>query len=344
LSERPPYMRRIEATGGGLRRWWLYTLLRMVSRRSSYLEANIRALRAEQEKWDARLARPDQDARHTPVRGADFRGEWLDWSESDRSRIILYLHGGAFLFHWPRLYTGLLESWCLPLQARALMVDYRLAPEFRFPAAVDDCLAAYRWLRAQGYASSDIVLAGDSAGGNLALATLQRLHALAEAQPACAVLLSGAFDFTLSSRSLIINDGQDPILSFAELALVRGFYASPEQYLDPRVSPLFGEFSGLPPLFFQVGERELLLDESTRAAARAHAAGTTVELEIWERMAHGFQALPLPEAQCAADHVVGFIERHAAWKRARRATTLAAAPSPRRGKHSEGGAHEPALG
>jgi epsilon-lactone hydrolase len=314
-------MRRIQVADGVLRRWWLHTLVRMVSRRTSYLDTNIAALRLEQNKWDARLARPDQNVRRTPVHGADFSGEWLDWSDGDRSRIILYLHGGAFLFHWPRIYTGLLRSWCVPLQARALMVDYRLAPEYRFPAALDDCLAAFRWLRAQGYASSDIVLAGDSAGGNLALATLQRLHALGEAQPTCAILLSAAFDFTLSSRSLVTNDGRDPMFSFAELATVRGFYASPEQYLDPRVSPLFGEFSGLPPLFFQVGERELLRDESTRAAARAYAAGTTVELEIWEHMGHGFQALPLSEAQSAAAHVVAFIERHTSWTRTRRAAT-----------------------
>ncbi|HUI60520.1 MAG TPA: alpha/beta hydrolase [Steroidobacteraceae bacterium] len=316
------YLRRIEVPGGTIRRWWLHAFLRMSSRRASYLDANIGALRLEQRKWDERFARPDQNARHTLVRGADFAGEWLEWADSDPSRVILYLHGGAFLFHWPRIYAGMVGSWCTPLRARALLVDYRLAPEFPFPAAADDCLAAYRWLHGQGYSAPDVVLAGDSAGANLALVTLQRLHALGEALPACVVLLSAGLDFTLSGRSVVANDGRDPMFSLAGLAALRSFYAPPEQYLNPAVSPLFGDFSGLPPLLFQVGERELLLDESTRAAARAHAAGVTVELEIWERMGHGFQALPLPQAQSAADHVVAFVERHAGWKASRSTTRL----------------------
>ncbi len=297
----------------------------------SYLDANIEALRVDQSKWDARLARCDQNARHTPVRAADFAGEWLDWPNSIPSRIILYLHGGAFLFHWPRIYAGLVGSWCMRLGARALLVDYRLAPEFPFPAAADDCLAAYLWLRAHGYSSSDIVLAGDSAGGNLALVTLQRLRARGEQLPACAVLLSPPVDFTLSSRSLYANDGRDWMFNIAELGVLRGFYAAPEQYLNPGVSPLYGEFSGLPPLLFQVGERELLLDESTRAAARAYAAGATVELEVWECMGHGFQALPLPQAQSAGDHITAFIERHASWKAAQ--SSVAPMHRPRSGSH-----------
>jgi epsilon-lactone hydrolase len=308
------YVRRVEVPRGTIRRWWLNTVLRMTSRRTSYLEANIEALRLEQRKWDTRLARPDQNARHTRVEGADFAGEWLDWADSKPSRVILYLHGGAFLFHWPRIYAGMVASWCTRLRARALMVEYRLAPEFPFPAASNDCLGAYQWLRAQGYSPSDIVLAGDSAGANLALGTLQRLRALGEALPVCAVLLSGGLDFTLSGRSVVANEGRDPMFNLAGLAVLRSFYARPEQYLNPGVSPLFGEFSGLPPLLLQAGERELLLDESTRAAARAHAAGVTVELEIWKHMGHGFQALPLSQAQAAADHVIAFIERHASWK------------------------------
>jgi monoterpene epsilon-lactone hydrolase len=144
-------------------------------------------------------------------------------------------------------------------------------------------------------------VAGDSAGGNLALVTLQRIHSAGEPMPACVVLLSAGVDFTLSSRSMITNEGSDPMFDLAELVAMRGFYAPPERYLDPDVSPLFGNFTGLPPLLFQVGDLEVLLDESTRAAARAHEAGVPVEVEIWESMGHVFQALGV----CADGRRVG---------------------------------------
>jgi alpha/beta hydrolase fold/Protein of unknown function (DUF3417) len=173
--------------------------------------------------------------------------------------------------------------------------------------------AAYRWLLAQGHDPRSIVVAGDSAGGNLALVTLQRIHAAGEPMPACAVLLSAGVDFTLSSRSMVTNEGSDPMFDLPALVAMRSFYAPPERYLDPGVSPLFGNFTGPPPLFFQVGSREILLDESTRAAARAQEAGVPVEVEIWENMGHVFQALPLPQAQAAVEHIARFVETHAGW-------------------------------
>jgi acetyl esterase/lipase len=112
---------------------------------------------------------------------------------------------------------------------------------------------------------------------------------------------------------MITNEGSDPMFNLAELVAMRGFYAPPERYLDPGVSPLFGNFTGLPPLLFQVGSLEVMLDESTRAATRAHAAGVTVEVEIWESMGHVFQALPLPQARAALEHIARFVESHARW-------------------------------
>jgi monoterpene epsilon-lactone hydrolase len=129
-----------------------------------------------------------------------------------------------------------------------------------------------------------------------------------------ASILSAGVDFTLSSRSMVTNDGSDPMFDLAELVALRGFYAPPESYLDPGVSPLFGNFAGLPPLLFQVGAVEVLLDESTRAAARAHAAGVAVEVEIWEHMWHVFQALPLPQAGAALERIARFVGMHAGWQ------------------------------
>jgi acetyl esterase/lipase len=251
--------------------------------------------------------------RHTPLADAGFAAEWIDCAGGCPERVILYLQGGAFMFRWRGVYTAMIARWCKRLKARALMVDYRLAPEYPFPAATNDCHAAYGWLLAQGYDPKNIVLGGDSAGGNLALVTLQRIGGANQPMPACAVLLSAGVDFTLSSRSMVLNEGSDPMFDLSELVMMRGFYAPPERYADPWVSPLFGDFAGLPPLLFQVGSREVLLDESMRAAARANAAGVTVAVEIWKNMGHVFQAMPLPQAKAALGRIARFVTQHTHW-------------------------------
>ena len=311
----PAYARRMAVPGGTLRRRWLHGWLRLTAKRMALLDADIARLRAQILRWDERLARPDPAVRLAPVAGAAFQGDWLDVPQSRPQRVLLYLHGGAFMFRFPRVHTALVARLCRRIGARALMVDYRLAPESPFPAAADDCDAAYRWLVAGGFPAAGIVIGGDSAGGNLALVTLQRIRSRGEPGPACGVLLSPAVDFTLSSRSLVTHEDSDPMFRLAGLMAMRGYYASPERYLDPGVSPLFGEFAGLPPLLFQTGGIEMLLDESARAAARAQAAGVAVELEIWEHMAHVFQALPLPQAAAALDRLAEFIARHTGWTR-----------------------------
>jgi len=241
--------------------------------------------------------------------------EWIEVPETHPDRVFLYFHGGAFIFRFPALHAGMVASWCRRLGARALMVDYRLAPEYPYPAAVEDCHAAYRWLLAQGCNSHDIVIAGDSAGANLALATLHRIKMAGEPQPACAVLLAPVVDFTLSGKSMVINARRDSMLSLADFVSFRALYSSPERYLDPSVSPLFGDFTGLPPLLFQAGSHEMAVDESTRAAAKAHASGVHVELELWHRMPHVFQTIAaLPQAAQAAEHVRRFVAKHAGWR------------------------------
>jgi acetyl esterase/lipase len=309
----PPYIQRISSRGGELKRAWLYSLLRLTSKGTSFVDADIGALRAEQRKWDARLARIDPRVRRSPVDIAGISAEWIDAPDSQSNRIILYLHGGSFMFRFPGIYTAMVARWCLRLKARSLMVDYRLAPEHPYPAARDDCYSAYRWLLGQGHDPRNIVMAGDSAGANLALVTLQRIRDAGEPLPACVVLLSAGVDFTLSSPSMITNESRDPMLDLSELVAMRAYYAPPERYLDPGVSPLFGDFKGLPPMLLQVGSLEVLLDESTRAAARAHEAGVAVTVEIWEEMGHVFQALPLPQAGAALEHIAGFLEAHAGW-------------------------------
>jgi len=312
-SALPDYARVISHPGGRWRRWWLHAMLRLTAKRMHIIDADIGHLRAQQAAFDLKFGRIDPEARSTRVDCAGAPAEWIDVPASRPDRVLLYLHGGAFMFRFPRTHPGMAARWCKRLSARALMVDYRLAPEHRFPAAPDDCHRAYRWLLAQGVDPRRIVIAGDSAGGNLALVTLQRIKTAGEPMPACAVLLSPAVDFTLSGRSLVTNERRDPMFSLAGLIALRSLYASPEQFLDPSVSPLYADYAGFPPLLFQVGDMEVLRDESVRAAARAHAAGVKVELEIWKDMAHVFQALPLPQAEAATDRIVRFIGRHTGW-------------------------------
>jgi acetyl esterase/lipase len=299
--------------GGNWRRWWLHATLRLTAKRMRVVDADVATLRAQQAAFDARFGRLDPEARQSPVDCDGAAAEWIDVPESRPDRVLLYLHGGAFMFRFPRTHPGMAARWCRRLGARALMVDYRLAPEHRFPAAPDDCHRAYRWLLAQGVDPRCIAIAGDSAGGNLALVTLHRIKAAGEPMPACAVLLSPAVDFTLSSKSLVTNERRDPIFALSALVALRGLYASPQHYLDPSVSPLYADYSGFPPLLFQAGDLEVLRDESMRAAERAHAAGVQVELEIWKDMAHVFQALPLPQAGAATRSIVRFIRRHTGW-------------------------------
>lgn len=271
--------------------------------------ARLRTRNARFERWFVRV---DPALRRSLVEAGGVHAEWIEAPESRSDRILFYLHGGAFSLRFPQVHAALTGRWCRRLQARALLPDYRLAPEYPYPAALDDCANAYRWLCGQAD-PRQIVCAGDSAGANLVLALVHRLKAQGEPLPRCAVLLSAVVDFTLSSPSLITNSGRDPMFTLEKIVGLRQHYATPERFLEPGLSPLFGDFTHFPPLLFQVGELEMLRDESLRAAARAYAVGVRVELEIWRHMTHVFQTLPLPQAALADERIARFIERHAGW-------------------------------
>lgn len=307
-----PYVHLRAAPGGGIKRWLLHLVLRIGARNSQISVDDIVRLRRHNEIFDRRFGKIDPALRRTPLQAGGVTAEWIEAPESRADRVLFYLHGGAFCLRFPRTHAAMVGRWCRRLGARALMVDYRLAPEHRYPAAVDDSVAAYRWLLSQVDARQ-VVIGGDSAGGNLALALLHRLKAEGSSLPRCAVLLSPVVDFTLSSPSLLTNGARDPMFTLAKLAAFRQLYAEPEKFLEPTLSPLFGDFKGFPPLLFQVGEIEMLRDESLRAAARAHRAEVQVEVDVWRAMAHVFQALPLPQATVAEARIAAFIARNAGW-------------------------------
>jgi epsilon-lactone hydrolase len=318
----------------------LSTLLRVASRGRLRQDADLLALRQRYEALDARHAPAVPGMVREAVQCDGIGAQWISVPESRPDRTLLYLHGGSFAFRFPSTHAAFAARLCRLLGARALLPDYRLAPEHPFPAAPDDCHAAYRWLLGRGDSPDNVVLVGDSAGGCLALVTLHRARKANEPQPACAVLLSPAVDCTFDSHSMVDNEGRDPLFRLSDLLVLRRHYVpSPHLYTHPEVSPLFADFGGFAPLLLQAGSSEMLRDEAVRTAHKAHAAGVDVELELWPDAPHVFQVAPfLPESARALQHIAAFVAARTGWSLVAPATdtsvrqTLATIASP----HSNG--------
>ncbi|WP_170319283.1 alpha/beta hydrolase [Polyangium spumosum] len=266
----------------------------------TYLRANAptSTTPADMRAWFVSMMRvtpPPAEARLEPS-ACDVPASWITPPGVDPGRVLLYLHGGGYIIGSPETHLETIFRLAQASGARALAVDYRLAPEHAWPACREDAVAAYRWLLAQGVAPSRVAIAGDSAGGGLTLSTLLALRDAGLPLPACAAFLSPWVDFTLSGPSSKTNGAQDPLVDPSNLALMAGAVL---QGNDPaKSSPLFAELGGLPPLFVQVGTAEVLLDDSHRLVDRVKAAGGEAVLDAWQHMIHGFQAFPtfLPEA------------------------------------------------
>lgn len=238
--------------------------------------------------------------------------EWLVPTAGPTERVILHFPGGAFLTRFVRAERLLLGRMCRAANARGRLVFYRLAPEHPYPAGLEDCLEAYRQLLERGVSPECIMVSGMSAGGCLALALLLAARDQGLPLPAGAVLMSPATDLTdgADADSRTANAARDAVLSLDRGEDIRRLYLGGRTDLvdHPWVSPVFGDYSGLPPLFFQVGSTEILLDDSRRCAERAQAAGVRAEVEVWDRMPHGWQALSFaPESGRAIARLVDFI-------------------------------------
>ncbi|MEK6348835.1 MAG: alpha/beta hydrolase [Burkholderia sp.] len=242
-----------------------------------------------------------------------LRGEWLEPVDVTPAAAptLLYFHGGGYYFCTPATHRPLVFGLAARAKARTFSSDYRLAPEHPFPAAHDDALAAYAALLEAGVDPASIVVAGDSAGGGLALALLVALRDRGAPLPAGAVLFSPWTDLAATGATLVTNDGADPMFAGAALARAARLYVGDASATDPYVSPLYADPAGLPPLLIQAGSTEVLLDDSRRFAERAQAAGVEVELQVWPRMPHVWQmAVPfVPEARRALDDAAAFVRR-----------------------------------
>ena len=246
---------------------------------------------------------------HKEISTNGVAAEWLTPPEIDKDKVILYFHGGGYLMGSPRTHRSLV--WRIARQAKtsSLVIDYRLAPENPYPAALEDAVASYTWLLEQNVRPPKISVMGDSAGGGLALALLLKLQERGLTLPGCAVVLSPWTDLTCSSPSIERMSDTDPILNGDKLRVGAGCYAGETDLKTPFLSPLFGNFHRLPPLLIQVGSDEMLLDDSLRFAEKAREAGHPVELEVWERMIHVWHYLAryVPEGRQAIERIGRFV-------------------------------------
>ncbi|MCK1640929.1 alpha/beta hydrolase [Bradyrhizobium sp. 157] len=229
------------------------------------------------------------DVECEPVDCAGVAGEWSIAPGSDTSRVLLYFHGGGYCSGSIVSHRRLVTEAGRAARTRTLAIDYRRAPEHPYPAAHEDALTAWHFLRKQGIAAASIAVGGDSAGGNLTLGLLDRLRAASEELPACIWLVSPWTDLTMSGRTLLTKDAIDPLIRKAYLAELANAYAPPPiDRRDPLISPLFADLTGFPPALIQVGSAETLLADATRLAEAAGAADVDVTLQIWPHMIHAW--------------------------------------------------------
>ncbi|MGQ0385028.1 MAG: alpha/beta hydrolase [Gammaproteobacteria bacterium] len=245
--------------------------------------ARVRALVA---RTAPLLARREQYEASVPFPVGEANAWWVQPAGGASGAVILYLHGGGFVASSRALHEPMLAAICRESGGRGLMVDYRLAPEHPFPAAVEDCFAAWEFLLTSGVDPGRIVIAGDSAGANLAVNTALRTRDDGLPQPAALVLLSPLLDLSFSGGSMRRNDGIDPMFRASSARALQSYYGAGMDPEDPRLSPLFGRLSALPPALVLAGSSELLLDDAVRFGARVPGA----RVEVWHDLPHVFPA------------------------------------------------------
>jgi epsilon-lactone hydrolase len=234
--------------------------------------------------------------------------DWVIPLNSPTDQVLLYLHGGGFVLGMtpPHLQMGAYLAQKMGM--RVLMVDYRVAPDHPFPAALDDCVTVYRWLLRRGISAQNIGMAGDSAGGNLTITSLMKLRDSGDRLPAAAACLSPVADLTDRGRL-----DKDPLLPLKATRFYTASYVGQSDDRDPLISPVFGNWHGLPPLLVHVGEDESLRDDAVRIAILAKSAGVEVRLEIYPHMWHVWQInLALPQAVQSLDDIAQFLKAHLA--------------------------------
>lgn len=264
--------------------------------------------------WDDLFAnvKPTVGAKTEKVDAGGVRAEWITAPGAAADRAILYFHGGGYVLGSIHSHRDMCERLSRAAQARVLVLDYRLAPEHPFPAAVEDARAGYRWLLQQGFQPKRIALAGDSAGGGLTFAALLALKQHGDPMPACAAPLSPWVDLEGLGESMVTKAEDDPMVHKPMIEQMGKTYVPNGDLRNPLAAPLYGDLRGLPPLLIQVGARETLLDDAVRMSDKAKKAGVPVELEVWDGLIHVWQifASRLDEGEQAIQKIGAFVRKH----------------------------------
>jgi acetyl esterase/lipase len=261
----------------------------------------------------APIAPPPDDVAITEVDAGGCSALWHDAEGGLQDRVFVYMHGGGYVVGSAARSAAFASYLAKILGCRVLNLDYRLAPQHPHPAPVHDAGKAYRWLLGSGYTPGHIAVSGDSAGGGLALATLLHVRELGLPAPGAAVLMSPWTDVELTGDSMISRAESDLLVTRELLVIIaKAFLGGSGNPRDPLASPLHGDFRGLPPIYIQVGDDEVLLDDANRAADKARAAGVDVRLDVFPEMQHVFQT-----AGPAVPEAVDAVQRMADWLKPR---------------------------
>ena len=237
-------------------------------------------------------------------------GEWQQATLGSTDNVILYLHGGAFVLGSPTSHRDMVGAIADAAQARAFIVDYRLAPETIFPGAVEDAVAAYKGLLANGEKAEKIIIVGDSAGGGLTMSTLVALRDEGVELPAGAVCISPWADLTFAGDSMIVKDKVDAMLGRGSLSWFADQYLAGQDAAQPLASPIFADLEGLPPILIQVGSNEVLLDDAVRLNKALKKADGDVTLEVWDGQMHVWHLMSMivPEGKHAINVIGTFVK------------------------------------
>ena len=253
-----------------------------------------------------------EDVRCQKGNAGGVPAEWITTPAASEGWVIYYLHGGGYVLGSVNTHREMISRLARAAGAKALAIDYRLAPENPFPAAVEDSVAAYRWLLSSGVDPARVVVAGDSAGGGLTVATLVALRDAGAPLPAAGVCISPWVDLECSWESVTLGAEDEGMLTREGILQMAKAYLGAADPTTPLASPIHADLAGLPPLLIQVGTAGDLLDDATRLVERATAAGVDATLECWEEMIHVWHifAAMLPEGQQAIDRVGEFVRKH----------------------------------
>ncbi|MCZ6617174.1 MAG: alpha/beta hydrolase [Gammaproteobacteria bacterium] len=285
-------------------------MLRTASAENPIGQGDVATMRANMEAQQAMLPLPE-DVKRREIDLGGQPGCCIQAPDVRVDRAVLYLHGGGYVMGSTHTHQELMGRISRATDALVYGLDYRLAPEHPWPAAVDDAVAAWDWLQSSGIDPDHAVVAGDSAGGGLAMALLLAIKEQTRPMPAGAILFSPWTDLTGSGESVVTRADADPMIGPGVLGPMAKHYHGENAADLPSISPLFGNLSGLPPILIQVGDAEILLDDSMRLHECANEASVKSTLHVFDEAFHVFQAMPMvPEAADALTEMATFCERH----------------------------------